>query len=239
MSVERSRLPVVDAASIVRASICSLLREYIVAPLFNAREKDYQAVLFAMLRERIPGQVPVTFEIDDGRPNTRHAWSEPRTSRVHIEMCFGKKGRAGESTKPDIIVLRDQPVVLRCSVDGPTDVQETLGLDDVEIAIELKAAPSQNTAQARLFVNDIEKLAKLQRAHRSLGCFAIVIDKSLSITGAYSKGIRIADWLGEVRPDLQHHATRPDGPCVEVWFIDPRLIAPCQAFFTTDDLVEP
>jgi hypothetical protein len=44
-------------------------------------------------------------------------------------------------TKPDIIVLRDRPVILRCSVDGPADIQETLRVEDVEVAIELKAAP--------------------------------------------------------------------------------------------------
>jgi hypothetical protein len=73
-----------SAQSIVRTSIYTLLYEYIAAPLFNAREKDYQAVLFSMLRTQIPGQVPATFTTPDGIPNTRHSWSEPHTSRVHI-----------------------------------------------------------------------------------------------------------------------------------------------------------
>jgi hypothetical protein len=221
-----------DAESAVRASIETLLRDYIAAPLLNAREKDYQAVLFSMLRARIPGQVPATFEIAEGRVNTRHAWSAPRTSRVHLEMCFGSKGRAGEWTKPDIIVLRDRPVILRCSVDGPADIQETLRLEDVEVAIELKAAPSQNLREAQKFAVDVAKLAKVQRKSPDLRCFAAVIDKSISVPCASSSAMRIADWLGMVNSELCRHATRPDEPHVEVWFIDPRSLAQCQAFFT-------
>jgi hypothetical protein len=218
--------------SIVRAAIDKLLRDYISAPLFNAREKDYQAVLFAVLRARVPGQVPATFTVADGRTNTRHSWQNPRTSRVHMEMSLGKKGRAGESTKPDIVVLRDRPVVLRCSVDGPADVQETLRVDDVEVAIELKAAPSQNGTEAGKFARDVAKLASAQREHPHLRCFAVVIDKSISTPCASSNGIRIGDWLGMVDTSLRRHAIRPHEPHVEVWFVEPRSVTPGQTYFS-------
>jgi len=224
-----------DAESIVRASIQKLLREYIEAPLFNAREKDYQAVLFAMLRAGFPGQVAATFALANGRSNTRHRWSEPRTSRVHLEMGFGQKGQAGAATRPDIVVLRDHPVVLRCSVDGPADIQETLRVEDVEVAIELKAAPSQNVGEARKFADDVVKLARVQRVHRGLRCFAAVIDKSISIPCASSIGLRVEDWLALVSGDLRYRDTQPNEPFVEVWFVDSRLIVPRRVFFAASD----
>jgi hypothetical protein len=221
-----------SAESIVREAIDTLLRDYVAAPLLNAREKEYQAVLFSMLRARIPDQVPATFIDPTGRPNTRHSWQSPRTSRVHMEMCFGKKGQAGKSTQPDIVVLRDRPVVLRCSVAGPADVQETLRVDDVEVAIEVKAAPSQNKKEARKFASDVVKLANTQRVHRHLRCFAVVIDKSVSTPCASSKGMRIADWLGMVDASLGRHATRPEQPHIEVWFIDAQTITPAKTYFS-------
>jgi hypothetical protein len=234
VSIEASPEPerAQSAESIVRAAIDALLRDYIAAPLLNAREKDYQAVLFAMLRARIPDQVAVTFIDPEGRPNMRHSWQSPRTSRVHMEMCFGDKGQAGASTKPDVVVLRDRPVVLRCSVDGPADVQETLRVDDVDVAIEVKAAPSQNKEEARKFAADVVKLANAQRVHRHLRCFAVVIDKTVSTPCASSKGMSIADWLGMVDASLGRHATRPEQPHVEVWFVDPQAMTPAKTYFS-------
>ncbi len=48
----------------------------------------------------------------------------------------------------DLVVLKDGPVTLSCSVDGATDVQESLREEDVEAVIEIKAAPSQDSVEA-------------------------------------------------------------------------------------------
>lgn len=228
-------LDATDAASLVRDSIEDLLRQYVRAPLFNGREKDYQAVLFGMLRTKLPETVPAKFVEKNGRPNSRHLWSDEagaHTSRVHLELGFGQKGLAGAATKPDLVVFRDHPVTLRCSPDGPADIQDSLQVDDVEVAIEVKAAPSKNSGEAAKFAADVIKLAKLQCAYPELRCFAVVIDKTVSTPFASSVGLRAGDWLERVT-SLERRATRSDGPVIEVGYIDPQKLVPTWAFFTS------
>jgi hypothetical protein len=217
------------AQTIVRESIDEILREFLVQPFFNVREVDYQAVLFGRLRARIPNSVPVQFAMNP-RTASPHEWMEPRTSRVHVESCVGRKGVAGESVNIDVVVLRDAAVELPCHVHGPTALQETVLLSDVEVAIEIKNAPSKNSAEARKFAADVTKLAKLQQQRSELACFGLVIDQSISLPIARSRADLVFDWLDLVR-DLRRHDAEPVPPFVEVWFVDPKELQPRRVFF--------
>lgn len=219
--------------ALIRNSLQELLEGFLAAPLQNAREYDYQCVLFGILRRRFPHPVPIALAIPGGR--APHAWVDPLTSRVHAEMSIGSKGKAGQSVKPDLVVLRDATVTLPCSVDGPTDVQETLRLEDVDAAIEIKSAPSANATEALKFAKDISKLLSLQEKKPEAHCFLLVIDKSLSLPSARSSRSRPTDWLARAR-DCERHDLEPPVPFVEVWYLDGEPKAPRQAFFSKANL---
>lgn len=217
------------AQAIVRQLIDEMLREFLVQPFFNVREVDYQAVLFGRLRARIPDVVPVRFAMNP-RTASPHEWMEPRTSRVHIESCVGQKGIAGESVNIDVVILRDAEVELPCHVHGPTAPQETVLLNDVEVAIEIKNAPSKNSAEARKFAADVAKLHKLQQQRSELTCFGLVIDQSISLPIARSRTDLVVEWFDLVR-DLRRYDSEPAPPYVEVWFVDPKELQPRRVFF--------
>jgi hypothetical protein len=216
-----------ETARIARANIRALLAMHIEQPHFNAREKDYQAHLFGSLRHCLPCCVPVKFS---PRPKRSHTWQETTTSRVHTEMYFGKKGSKGSWTRSDLVVLRDNVVELRCSRDGPTDTQEHVREQDVELVIELKSAPSRNEGEARKFARDVAKLARVQSTSRHIHCFAVVVDKSVSTPHSQSD-VRPRDWLTGIDERFHRFKEPPDEPHVEVWYVDPSFVSPAASYF--------
>jgi hypothetical protein len=159
-----------------------------------------------------------------------HDWDQPCTSRVHSESCVGQKGAAGQYVNIDLVVLRDAEVEIPCHVDGPTALQETVFLNDIEVAVEVKNAPSKNKDEARKFAADVAKLAKLQQQRKELVCFSLVIDQSISLPSAGSRRDLVRDWL-EMARDLRRSDTEPARPFVEVWFVDPKELQPRRVFF--------
>lgn len=218
-----------SAQTVVREAIEGLLLQFLANPFHNVREHDYQAVLFGDLRVRIPNSVPVRFAMKP-EGSDPHGWVQPRTARVHRESCIGPKGIVGGYVNVDLVVLRDAEVELPCHIDGPTGLQETVLLDDVEVAVEIKNAPSKNKGQALKFVSDVTRLAKLQKQRGELICFSLVIDQSISLPLATSKYADVRDWLAMV-PDLHRYDVEPPRPFVEVWFVDPKSLLPQRVFF--------
>jgi hypothetical protein len=187
--------------------------------MINVREYDHQAVLFGTLRQRLPNPVPVRFVMHPPRAR-RHEWSNHVTARVHGEACIGRKGVAGNAVNVDLVVFRDSEVALRCHAHGPTALQETMSLDDVEVPIEIKNAPSMNAVEATRFARDVRKLAVLQRGNPRLVCLVVVLDQSVSLSGARSSTARPRNWLSLVK-GMTRHVQEPTVPAIEVWFVDP------------------
>jgi hypothetical protein len=223
-----------QTASLVGGSIVEMLREFIQWPFLNVREHDYQAVLFAKLRSRFPDPVPVRFNMNPSLAKA-HLWKDPRTSRVHREGCLGKKGTSGY-VNVDIVVFRDGLVTLNCHRDGPTAMQETVRIDELEAAIEIKNAPSLNGAEASKFAADVARLAHLQSQHPQLLCYAVVIDQAISLPGIAQGARDPRDWLSLVQ-GLDRHPQRPPGPHVEVCYVEPKSLSPGRAFFSRPGIV--
>ena len=156
-----------------RSAIEVLLKEHMGLPLFNMREEDFRSSLLQMLRKNISGKVPVTLKNDKDDievPMDLACREKAFTSRVHSEVRLIPEKGKGRQTY-DIVVLKKQRVEFRVKQSG-TDVLEKLALEDVEVVIEIKAAPSNR--QHKKFKEDIGKLRNLACAKRML----VVIDKS-------------------------------------------------------------
>lgn len=218
------------SANLIGAAIDEMLREFVEQPFLNAREYDYQAVLFAKLRARFPHPVPMRFVMNPSTAS-EHEWIAPKTARVHGESCIGQKGITNGYVNVDLIVFHDGMVTLPCHEHGPTALQETVQLADLDAVIEVKNAPSANLQQAREFVNDIARLARLQQQNQRLLCYAVVIDQSISLPSAKARKVRPRNWLALVA-GLRAHSATPDRPFVEVCYVSPADLAPARTFFS-------
>lgn len=160
-----------------RSAIKEALTLFGTRRFYNLRERDPQAMLLASIRQGLGDPVvPALLSLEKG---ARHVHVEPiETSRVHLELKV-------EGTKvSDLIIFRDdRRVRLRCYPAGPCDVVATVDGSDVEVVVEIKAAPS--STQWRTFVEDLEKLADLKQRHPHIHTIFALFDKSLSAAGAH------------------------------------------------------
>jgi hypothetical protein len=145
------------------------------------------------------------------RKRQPHFYDEVVLSRVQLEMKIGNRERT------DIIVFRaDRPVTLTCYPAGPADVVQRVSPEDVEAAIEIKAAPSRAPKNNAVwergdFARDIVKLSKLQKTAPHIRCFFVLLDKSVSVTGARSSEPPDESWrsgLDKVPAPPPKHSSR-------------------------------
>ena len=143
-----------------RSAIDELLQEYVQQPYFNMREEDFRSSLLQKLRDRVEETVEVKLVWDkNGKslPLPENGRDKHTTSRIHSEVRFGKTSK---SPKFDIVILKAHPVSFYVR-QSETDVLSKLDINDVEVVIEVKAAPSNR--QHNEFRRDIEKLKQLTR----------------------------------------------------------------------------
>jgi hypothetical protein len=184
----------------IRAAIAEALAAFRVRPFYNLRESDPQSCLLLAIRHALGDQVvPALLTLEKG---ARHAHSEDvQTSRVHTELKIEK------TLVSDIVVFRDdRRVRLRCYPAGPCDVVATIDGDDIDVVIEIKAAPS--SSQTKTFVKDLQKLSTLRVRHPHIHPMFVLFDKSLPAAGA--RGTARYDWLTPISSPTQ----------VEIYYLD-------------------
>jgi hypothetical protein len=210
-------LPPSAVAPVISECILQLLREYVLMPFLDLREANPQARLWTMLRDRLTPKI-VRATIKPHRtlehPHVHH--EELWTSRVQLQM------KVGGAKVTDIIVFRaDRPVTLTCYDTGPADVVAKVCPEDVEAAIEIKAAPSWNRKDRRSFADDIEKLHELRtKAAPHLCCFFVLLDKSLSVPGATSSRLSDGSWRTTLLERGFEMSLSPSLSCVEAWDLE-------------------
>lgn len=201
-------------APVISECIQQLLREYVSTPFLDLREANPQAKLWTMLRRRlVPQKVKAKIVRHPGQKQQHHVHHEEFwTSRVQMQM----KVSGAEVT--DIIVFRaDHPVTLTCWHTGPADVVAKVSPDDVEAAIEIKAAPSLNRKDRRSFAADVAKLHQLQCSVPLMRCFFILLDKSVSVAGATSSRPPDESWRSQLRELGLVQTVAPSATFIEAW----------------------
>lgn len=189
-----------------------LLQEYAKYPYLNMREEDFRSSLLQKLRTGVKEKVGVKLEWDrrgKAKQSLKHDGGKQVTSRVHAEVQLGKKN---DKQKVDIVVLKNQPVSF-CVRQSETDVLAKIDIEDVEVVIEVKAAPSN--VQHPQFQKDIKKLKKLRGSKSNLWRLLVVVDKSLPL-GMSHDGMKAPNWSWQ-KSLKKTRASRGD---VEVWFLD-------------------
>lgn len=197
-----------------RSAIRAILEEHAKAPLFNMREADFRSVLLHKLRERIKGKVSVELRRGKDRgvlPIDKAFHMKVWTSRVHSEVRLLPEKEKGRLTY-DIVVLKDRPVVFRVRQSG-TDVLEQLQREDVEVVIEMKAAPSNRLHKK--FEEDIRKLRNRNVGNAKAKRIFVAIDKSMPLGMPF---------IGKRKPNETWRKglrkTQRGANDVEVWFLD-------------------
>src|SRR6516162_3195972 len=132
---------------VIRQAIQRVLQEHVEEPFLLLRELGLQARLWSLLRQELKPN-DLYCQVADKRPLHKYT-KEFKTSRVQLEL------KISGTKKSDIVVLRpDRKPRLTCWPGGPTDVVAAIEPEDVEAAIEMKAAPSRNPGNQELFVAD-------------------------------------------------------------------------------------
>jgi len=120
--------------------------------------------------------------------------------KIHASSELQKKA---ESSKPfgyrtDIVVFKENGVLLTCYGNGPGDVVASTPISSICAAIEVKASPSIDLGQKRAYLEDIEHLLSLVE-NGICASFFVFLDKSQHMYGSWIKGdphpARI-DWSG-------------------------------------------
>jgi hypothetical protein len=203
--------PFSKTGHVISESIKQFLQDYVSMPFLDLREATQQARLWTMLRQRLD---PLTARarIVPKRPRQPHAHEEVLTNRVQLELKIGNRERT------DIIVFRaDRLVSLTCDPWGPAGVLANVVSEDVEAAIEIKFAPSRKPECRQSFVDDVMKLHELQKRVRDIRCFFVLLDMSLSVTGAKSSEPPDESWRDTLRNQGFVQGISNSRPFVEAW----------------------
>lgn len=166
-----------------------------------------------MLRQRFaPLTAPLIVRAEIVPKLPRHDHEEAKTNRVQLEL------KVGNTERTDIIVFRaDRRVTLTGDPWGPAGALANVFPEDVEAAIEVKFAPSRKRQDRDSFVADVVKLHELQTKAPHIRCFFVLLDMSLSVTGAKSKEPPDESWRDKLREHGFEQASSPSSPFIEVW----------------------
>ena len=108
----------------------------------------------------------------------------------------------------DIAILR-AGCSLTCAKNGPGDVIQQVGAQDLDAAIEMKASPSDDLGAGGAYAHDIDSLLRLARSEGVKGYF-VLLDKSSAMYGPGGITVSPFDvgksprWMQD-RPDAFHH----------------------------------
>jgi len=243
--MERHRVVVTDRDSTrniktdenmpVHNAITKLLKEYVESPFQYLRETSAQARLAELINAQMKSakwdvEVPATVKLDKLHADYSHA-KTLKTNRTQLEMKItGCKCSTHGIT--DVLILRaGAPVTLTCHRNGPADVVADIAVEDVEVAVEIKACPSSMKEQRAKCRKDVEKLYSLVDSHRHVSAHFVFLDKSVSIGELAKVGLpKHKEWMEE----LQHTVSIQPAhglPKVAIWDIDPKHLAPRCRFY--------
>jgi hypothetical protein len=208
---------VTPVAGVISECIRQLIQEYVAEPFLYLREANPQAKLWTMLRRELHPQIVRATVVPHRRlkqhPHIHQA--EFKTSRVQLQM------KVGGAKVTDIMVFRsDRLVTLTCGRAGPADVVARVSPDHVEAVIEIKAAPSSKRKDRQSFAEDIMKLHKLQSKARHLHCYFVLLDKSVSVSGATSKEPPDESWRDALYNAGFHQDSALSLPFIEAWDLE-------------------
>ncbi|MBI5335572.1 MAG: hypothetical protein HZB72_13490 [Burkholderiales bacterium] len=183
--------------------INELLLAHSENPFDVLREHGVQAELRELLLEEFPDRIPV--KILQPHMPARFEWAgQQHTKRVQLEMKVRlEPGETVERGRTDLIVFRnslpvEDHVALTCCRNGPGDILATVRVQDVEVAIEIKASPSRTPEQRKKYAADLRRL--LDQNERGVEAFFVLIDKAHPRFGKISTRpgttVDMQDWEG-------------------------------------------
>ncbi len=221
-------------------SIANLISEYVAQPFLHLREYGAQAQLWQILQQQMnlsDEQMTTNFTIDGIPFAMRHfQWNNTSLSRVQREIKIIEQANQNAITECDLAILRKPgPVVLTCDRGGPADILRKVRLQDLEVAIEIKAGPSNNVSSTqRRSIADVIRLHQLAAA--GVDAHFVFLDKSIPIPGfaeadkAFNGFIDMSEWQYWPPGSAIHMVAPEERPFVAVWDIDAQLL-PRRRFF--------
>jgi hypothetical protein len=212
----------------VSRAINRLLSEYILSPFQYLRDSSAQARMAELINGELkaansPLDVPAKVELEGPHNDFTHA-ENLRTNRTQLEMKIAGC-TCDKHGITDVLILKSGgPVRLTCHHHGPADVIADINVDDVSVAIEMKACPSSMREQRAKCRKDVEKLYGLVRTHQEISAHFVFLDKSVSIGELANVAVPVhQEWISELEHTVGELA--PEGrPTVAIWDIDPNSL---------------